>query len=565
MIPYIIGIILLIITLLIIGLILRKRVYDAVDRQEMWKMDIMNRNTAAELARIKGLNLSGETQEKFESWKERWEFIVAKELPDVSDYLYEAEDAADRYRFPGAKKIVQKVDHTLNAIEKDIEKMLEELNELLESEETSRKDIERIQPKISQIKQNIAHNRHQYGKAESRFIEMASELEGRLEKYHELVETGNYIEAKNFVDQIKEDLVHLEKQIEEFPELFNTCSQRLPSELDELTSGLKQMNDEGYRTDALGLENEIQGYQQRLLDCIKSLKKGEFSEVYTIIAEIDDRLKEIYEDLEEEAIAKNYIEAKIPGYQETLNNIAETFEDTKLEVELLRKTYYFEDEDMEKYLVLEKSITQSKKQLDELSADLDDTTRSHTSLRSQLETGFSQLEELDQKHNEFLNQIHNLRKDELAAKEKIGKMNAQVNDLNRKLRKSNLPGIPNFIWSLMESTSNNNNKVLTALEKQPLDIAEVQHLLLEAEATVEQVVEEIDIMLDQAYLTEQVIQYANRYRSRYPFLAAKLSESERLFRSYEYELALEEAAKAIEEIEPGALKRIEANQEALQA
>src|SRR5699024_5016974 len=178
---------------------------------------------------------------------------------------------------------------------------------------------------------------------------------------------------------------------------------------------------------------------------------------------------------------------------------------------------------------MEKSNAQAKKQMDELTKDVDDTTRSNKSLRSQLENGFSQLEELDQKYHEFLDQIHNLRKDELDAKEKISKMNAQVNDLNRKLRKSNLPGIPNFIWSLMESTSNNNHKVLKALEKQPLDIAEVQHLLLEAESTIEQVVEEVDIMLDQAYLTEQVIQYANRYRSRYPFLAAKLSESERLF------------------------------------
>src|SRR5690625_2321600 len=180
MIPYIIGIILLIITLLIIGLILRKRVYDAVDRQEMWKMDIMNRNTAAELARIKGLNLSGETQEKFESWKERWEFIVAKELPEVSDRLFEAEDAADRYRFPSAKKIVKTVDQTLYAIESDIEKMLQELNELLESEETSRKDIEALQPKISQLKQKIIMDRHQYGKSESRFASVANELEGRL-------------------------------------------------------------------------------------------------------------------------------------------------------------------------------------------------------------------------------------------------------------------------------------------------------------------------------------------------------------------------------------------------
>src|SRR5690625_145957 len=565
MIPYIIGVILLIITLLIIGLILRKRIYDAVDRQEMWKMDIMNRNTAAELARIKGLNLSGETQDKFEAWKERWEFIVAKELPEVSDYLYEAEDAADRYRFSSAKKIVQKVDDTLNSIEKDIEKMLDELNELLESEESSRKDIEKIQPKISQIKQNIVQKRHQYGKADSRFIQLADELEGRLATYHELVETGNYIEAKKFVDQIKEDVVHLEEQIDEFPELFKVCAHQLTSELDELTSGLKEMNDEGYRTDALGFETEIQGYQQRLIDCIRSLEKGSFSEVRTIITEINDRIKEMYEDLEEEAIAKNYIEAKVPDYQQALNKLAETFEGTKVEVETLRKNYYFEDEDMEKYLTLEKSITQSKKHLDELAKDVDDTTKTHQSLRTQLETGFVQLEELDQQYREFLDQIHNLRKDELDAKEKISKMNTQVNDLHRKLRKSNLPGIPNFIWSLMETTSNNNHKVLQALEKQPLDIGEVQHLLLEAESTIEQVVEEVDIMLDQAYLTEQVIQYANRYRSRYPFLAAKLSESERLFRSYEYELALEQAAQAIEEIEPGALKRIEANQEAMQA
>lgn len=220
---------------------------------------------------------------------------------------------------------------------------------------------------------------------------------------------------------------------------------------------------------------------------------------------------------------------------------------------------------MEKYLTLEKSITQSKKQLEELSNDLEDSTRSHKSLRSQLETGYLQLEELDQKYQAFLEQIDNLRRDELDAKEKLSKMNTQINDLNRRLRKSNLPGIPNFIWSLMENTAHHNHKVLQALEKQPLDIAEVQHLLTEAESTIEQVVEEVDMMLDQAYLTEQVIQYANRYRSTYPFLAAKLSESERLFRSYEYELALEQAAHAIEEIEPGALKRIEANQEAVQA
>jgi len=34
-------------------------------------------------------------------------------------------------------------------------------------------------------------------------------------------------------------------------------------------------------------------------------------------------------------------------------------------------------------------------------------------------------------------------------------------------------------------------------------------------------------------------------------------EAEQLFRTYQYELSLETAAKALEEVEPGALKRFE--------
>src|SRR5690625_2451077 len=93
-----IGLILVVITLLIIGLNLRKRVYDNVDRLEVWKLYIMNRNTASEIARIKDLNLSGETLEKFETWKDRWEKILTKDLPNIEELLYEAEEAGDRYQ-----------------------------------------------------------------------------------------------------------------------------------------------------------------------------------------------------------------------------------------------------------------------------------------------------------------------------------------------------------------------------------------------------------------------------------------------------------------------------------
>ncbi len=69
----VVGIILAIIVCLTIALIVRKRVYDQVDYIEKWKLDITDRDVAKQIGKIKTLNLSGETLEKFEEWKEEWE------------------------------------------------------------------------------------------------------------------------------------------------------------------------------------------------------------------------------------------------------------------------------------------------------------------------------------------------------------------------------------------------------------------------------------------------------------------------------------------------------------
>ncbi|HLS59644.1 MAG TPA: septation ring formation regulator EzrA [Virgibacillus sp.] len=556
-----IGLILVVITLLIIGLILRKRVYDNVDRQEVWKLDIMNRNTASEIARIKDLNLSGETLEKFESWKDRWENILTKELPNIEELLYEAEEAGDRYRFLYAKKVVHKVDETLHAIEKDIEKMLAELEELLDSERTSRNEMDAMQPELQNLRKQLA--RGKYGQAKARLLSELDEMTEVFTTYNELVDSGDYIEAKKNVDQLKVDLTELDKELDILPALLEKCSTDLPGQLHELYSGIQGMKRDGYRVDHLQYEDEIQDYQARLLDCIKSLEKGSIAEVNVIIFEIEERMKEMYEQLEQEALDKNYIESRISNYEQDLGRLGEIFEKTKEEVDSLRKAYYFEDRDMERYLLLEKSMKQLEKQYEELEHDLESKNTAHSRLREQLDSGFDQLAELKEDHKEFKELISNLRKDELEAKAKFKGMREQVNELHRNLKKSNLPGIPRFIWEVMEAATMRNNAVIKALEKQPLDISEVQQAITEAEAAIENAVEQTEVILDQAYLTEQVIQYANRYRSADPALATKLAEAERLFRSYEYELSLEHAANAIEEIEPGSLKKIEENQLAL--
>src|SRR5699024_7782025 len=122
------------------------------------KLDIMDRDIAVQLGQIKKLNLSGETQEKFESWKERWETIVTKESSDIEEVLFDAEEAADRYRFFSAKKLLYKSEQMLQSIEKDIENILHKLKELVDAEKKSRQEIETLETNIKSMRKNISQN-----------------------------------------------------------------------------------------------------------------------------------------------------------------------------------------------------------------------------------------------------------------------------------------------------------------------------------------------------------------------------------------------------------------------
>lgn len=556
---YVIGGLITIIVIIIVALIVRKKMYDQVDYYEDWKLDIMNRNVANELAKVKDLQLEGDTKDRFEHWKNEWDTILGEDMADVEELLYDTEKAADRYNFPGAKNHMQRMHEKLVNVEEKIEKILQQLNELLSIEETNRENVDRIAPKLEELKNQIVKYRYQYNRAEVRFEVEIDDMIEQLRVYGELAEQGNYTEGEELVKTLKEKTDKLETDIQEFPALYKACKTEMPRQLDELLKGIAEMKEAGFNVEHLDLNSEINDYQGRLVDLVHELEEKDAEEAKVALPEIENRIQAIYDLLEKEALAKNYVESKIPNYEQALTQFSEEFTDTKSQVDQLKETYHFEEEDLEKYLSLEKRLTKLTEQLNALQ-DRVAEKEAHTNVRMELEEAFEQLEELEKAHEVFRENIHSLRKDELDAREQLQEMFDDMYKMNRNLRQSNLPGVPNAIWLTLDEARQKNERVLAALDKQPLDIVEVNKTLQEAKESADKAAGQTNKMLEQAYLTEQVIQYANRYRSSYPILHSKLAEAESLFRNAQYELSLELAANAIEEIEPGALKKVEKSQ-----
>ncbi|WP_188206433.1 septation ring formation regulator EzrA [Alkalibacillus aidingensis] len=558
---YIIGLFIIIVIFVLVGVVARKKIYNRVDGLEWRKVQLMERQVAEELGKVKHLNLTGETEELFEAWRSEWDEINDEVFTLLEEYLLDAEELAERYKFGKASRVLNHVEQRLNKVEQTIEEIFEEVDRLLHSEQDSREEAERIPPQISEVRKKVLQNGYQLGKAEVVFEVELDEIQQEMSRYEELTSSGNYTEANLLIHDVKSRLEELNRKVDHFPELYRLCKHTIPDELDQLQNGLREMREEGYRIQHLGADKEIQVHHETLLDLVEQLNKGNDESVNEQLQQIKSRMVEIYDQLEKEAYDKNYVLQKAGAIDEKLDEAHKNFTKTKENVMAVKENYHLKDEKYDLQYHLEKSLDQLEKKAARISTLIEaDEEQPFSTIRLELEEWLNEFAEWDEQRAEFDDYLYNLRRDELSARDDIDELKQRISHVRQQLQKSNLPGIPNYLLDLVEQALELIEEANSHLNAHPLDIDVLSGSLKKAEKCVDHAIEQTNLIIDQAQLAERVIQYANRYRSQYPVLAAKISESEQLFLNFEYEVALEQAGEALEEIESGALKKIEETQ-----
>lgn len=554
---YIIGGIVILICLYLTGYFLKKKHYKEIDRLETWKMDITDRPVLDEMSRVKKLNMTGQTEELFERWRKEWDEIVTTQLPDVEEYLFDAEENIDKYRFKKAQEVQQKIEQRLTEIEESIKKLLGELNELVGSEEKNRAEIEELKDMYRECKKSLLAHRHTFGKAETLLEKQLDEALAKFEEFDEKTEKGNYLEARETLLMIKVLLEDSQSKMEAIPNLMVECQSKIPSQLEELKDGYKEMLEQGYILDHLQMDIEIERLEQEVAAYAGYVDKAETAEVQKGVEEIKDKIELLYDLLEKEVHARHYLSQQDEATRNMLYNNKDINSHLKAEMSVVLQSYHVSDKDLEVQVQLEKKLTQLFKKFEVLEHKINSQSAPHTVLREELAEVKEQLEEISDEQTAFAEKLQALRKDELSAREKVKELTKKVTETMRFISKSNVPGVSQEYKYLIQDAKESIDNVLAKLDEKPLNIPAVQQYLEVAVLTVDKAADSTNDMIETILLAEKVIQYGNRYRSRYPSIDKGLKKAESSFRSYDYKTALEQAAASIEEVEPGAIKKIE--------
>ncbi|CRK84424.1 septation ring formation regulator EzrA [Neobacillus massiliamazoniensis] len=555
---YIIGIFILLFAVFLVGYVIKKKYFKEMDRLEAWKIDLFNRPILDEMAKVKQLNMIGQTEKLFEDWRNQWDDVVTVKLPSLEDMLFDAEEYIDRYKFRKAKATQQEIEKKLLETENQIKNILEELHELVGSEEKNRIEMEQLKEIYRETKKMLLAHRLTFGNAEKQLEAQLDDVTNKFREFAEKTEQGDYLEAREVVLTIHAQLTSIKNKMDLIPQLLIECQSIIPSQLSEVQEGYREMEGQGYYLDHLELEKEITQLEENLKNYHALIEENDVDQAGEGIKEVKERIDILFDLLEKEVLAKHFVLKNEKITSDLLTEATKENENLSNEVTHVQQSYQLTDSDFEIQRNLERELSTVYKHYSILVEKLKMNETAQSAISEEVRDLKDQLDAIRDEQQSFALKLQALRKDELEAREKVKELTKKVGQALRLVTKSNIPGLPNDYKYLVEDAKDSIQNVKYQLEENPLTISALNQYLEIAVLTVEKLTNTTIELVENVMLAEKAIQYGNRYRSQYPSVAKGLLEAERAFRQFDYQEAIEQAATSIERIDPEALKKIKA-------
>lgn len=553
---FIYTILIVVLSIVIYGAISRKRVYKEVDRLEAWKIKIMNKPVTDEIAKIKGLNMSGETEQKFESWRNHWDEVLTLKLPDIEEQLFDVEEAANKYRFFKAKKMLNTLKDELQVIENSIQEMLEDVHLLINSEEDNRKQIEDLRKYYKEIKKYYSQNKNLLGTTAYAFEKKLTDVSEAFASFEIATKEGNYFEAREILILMKEELDQERWKMEEVPKILVQVETEIPSQVEEITQGIREMEEEGYILSHFPFIHDIQGIKSQLFKVLPLLEEGNIEEAAVSVQAMFNEIDRIYDTLEQEVIARQFVNYELPIIAEDTEQLKANFSALKEDVETIKLSYRIPEEELKTHLKLDKQIKDIQNKLAVIDDVVENKKQSNLAIKKMVEDFKVELCDREIVLEQCLKTLNSLRSDEIKAHETIKELKGKIRQGQRLIKKSNIPGLPQGILVNLDEAQESLIMAMEKLETIPLVMSDVNDAMEDALDAVNTVYNSITLTIEQALSAERVIQYGNRFRSNHTFIHIELLRAEEAFRLFQYEEALEIALNAIEEVDPQVLEKI---------
>ncbi|MDG4522800.1 septation ring formation regulator EzrA [Streptococcus suis] len=552
----IVSIVIILIIAYVACLIVRKRNDNLLVALEERKEELFNLPVNEEVEAVKALHLIGQSQVSFREWNQKWVDLSLNSFADIENHIFEAEGYNNAFRFVSAKNAIDSIESQIDLIEEDIASIRHGLMELKEQEEKNSGRVKHALNLFDSLQEAVRENPDSYGETLPELEKQLKNIEVEFSEFVMLNSSGDPIEASEILDKAEEHMIALNQIMDRIPSLIERVTKDFPEQLEDLESGYRKLIEQNYLFTEANIESQFQNIRVSIrentalivsfdLDAAEAENEG-------IQAKIDHLYKvfnrEIKANKEAVKISKN-----LPKF---LEHVVQNTQLLDEESQRLNATYLLADSKLSRINQLKSRLESIEIVVTESVEDIENPQVAYSILEERLDHSLASLKEIEEEQLVLADYLKSQELSENTARKKATLYINKLHTLKRYMEKRNLPGIPAEFLTNFFRTSDHVEALIAELDYKRINIEVVNRLLENATYDMNQLEELAYLIVQNATLTEQLLQYSNRYRSFDESVQKAFNRSLSIFeKDFDYQAAFEEISFALETVEPGVTER----------
>ncbi|CAM2860265.1 septation ring formation regulator [Streptococcus acidominimus] len=552
----IVAIVLLVIVTYLIAVIIRKRNDSLIANLVNEKTEIEQLPVISEIEGVKSLHLIGQSQANFREWQQKWEDIANNSLKEIEKQLFDAENLNDTFHFIKAKAEIDNVDSQLKLVREDIEAIREALDILKAQEEKNSARVKHALDLYEELQHAINENSDNYGTTMPEIEKQLKNIEKEFSQFVTLNSSGDPVEASALLDKAEEHTIALGQISEKIPAIVTKLEDDFPDQLDDLETGYARLLEENYHFKEKNIEIRFQTIRDAIRSTSNSLVSLDLDKANEDNEDIQEKINQLYDVFEREIEAHGKVIKNskiIPDYlaHAKANNLQ-----LSNELNRLSKKYILNDSEAVNIRHFDQELTAIEEKVLPDILHLEEQEKPFSVLEGRLEETLKTLSRIENSQLEVAQVLEAVEQTENTAREKLDTYITKLHMIKRYMEKRHLPGIPQEFLSVFFTASAQLEALMDELSRGRIHVETVARMTEAATASLENLEETTYRVVQNASLTEQLLQYSNRYRSFEPGVQSSFEHSLKLFeQDYDYQGSFEEISYALETVEPGVTDR----------
>ena len=552
----IIAVAILLLISYVVAIYVKKRNESKLAILEEKKEELYNLPVNDEVEAVKNMHLIGQSQVAFREWNQKWVDLSLNSFADIENNLFEAEGYNNSFRFFKASHQIDQIESQITLIEEDIASIRNALADLEKQEAKNSGRVLHTLDLFEELQHRVADHSEEYGQGLSEIEKQLENIQSEFSQFVTLNSSGDPVEAAVILDNVENHILALTHIVDRMPAIVTTLSKELPDQLEDLEDGYRKLLDANYHF----VETDIEARFQLLYEALKknneNIAQLELDNADYENTQVQEEINSLYDIFTREIAAQKVVEglvATLPTYFKHMKeNNALLIED----IERLNKNYLLSESDESHVSRLQRELESFELAIEEATSNQDEPTQAYSIIEENLESLQEKLKEIEDEQISISERLARIEKDDYNARQKATIYANRLHTIKRYMEKRNLPGIPQSFLKLFFTASNNTEDLMAELDHKLVNIEAVTRILEIVTNNMETLETETYNIVQYATLTEQLLQYSNRYRSFDERIQEAFNEALAIFETdFDYRASFDKISEALEVAEPGVSKR----------